>query len=281
MKLNVPDELRINVDHVKEIICGSIVDYLTKAGYTKAVLGLSGGIDSACVCYLAAEALGPQNVLALTLPYATSAPESLQDALTVISTLGVQHEHIEITPMMEALFATLPDMDRRRRGNAMARMRMIIWYDRSEAFNGLVLGAANKTEWLLGYSTLHGDSACAMAPIADLYKTQVRQLAAALSVPEQIQRKAPSADLWPGQTDEAELGLTYELADQILYLLLDSGLHPKQVVQHGYPETQVRRVCRLVKHSQFKRTLPAVPKVSEHACTPIPTGHQFDLWADW
>jgi NAD+ synthase len=264
---------------VRRTLSAFIRSELEKSGYRKAVLGLSGGIDSAVVCYLAAQALGPENVLALTLPYATSTPNSLGDALTVIANLGVQHQNVEITPMVEPLFAALPDMDQRRRGNAMARMRMIVWYDRSEAFGGLVLGTGNKTEILLGYSTIHGDSACALAPIGDLYKTQVRQLAAALGVPESIRQKAPSADLWPGQTDEGELGLSYLEADSILFLLFDRGLSPTKVIAAGFASQQVQRVCSLVQHSQYKRCLPPVGKVS--ACTvgcELPSQHDVSFW---
>ncbi|MGQ9555927.1 MAG: NAD+ synthase [Anaerolineae bacterium] len=277
--MDVLSELKIDPDSVRRTLTAFIRDELARVGFRKAVLGLSGGIDSAVVCYLAAEALGPENVLALTLPYATSTPNSLADALTVIAELGVQHQNVEITPMVDPLFAALPDMDKRRRGNAIARMRMIIWYDRSEAFGGLVLGTGNKTEILLGYSTIHGDSACAIVPIGDLYKTQVRQLATALGVPEPIRCKVPSADLWPGQTDEGELGLTYEVADCILYLLFDRGLSPAEVVAAGFSRQQVERVCSLVQRSQYKRCLPPVGKVS--SCTvgrEIPSQHDAIYW---
>lgn len=274
-------DLAIDCDWARQEIVGFIRGTLAKAGFSRAVLGVSGGIDSALVCYLAAEALGPSNVLALTMPYASSSAESYADAMAVISATGVAHQHVEITPMVEPLFAALPDMDRRRKGNAMARMRMIVLYDRSEAFQGLVLGTGNKTEVLLGYSTLHGDAACALAPIGDLYKTQVRQLAAALGIPERIRQKPPTADLWPGQTDEGELGLTYELADQILFSLFERGLSPQEVVADGYPEEQVRRVTTLVRRSQYKRCLPPIAKISR--CTvgyeilPSPAG----LWPGW
>jgi NAD+ synthase len=258
-------ELLLDVASTRACLCDFIRQGVARAGRRRAVLGLSGGIDSALVCYLAAEALGPENVLAVTMPYATSSPASLADALAVAEATGVQRQHLEITPIVEPLFAAFPDMDRRRKGNAMARTRMIVLFDRSEAFGGLVLGTGNKTELLLGYSTLYGDSACALAPIGDLYKTQVRQLAAALGVPRSILAKPPTADLWPDQTDEGDLGLTYDEADAILYLLFDAGLSPAQVRARGYDERSIARVCDLVQRNLFKRRLPAVAKVS--ACT--------------
>lgn len=258
-------ELSLNPSAVRTRLCRFIRRGCASAGRRRAVLGLSGGLDSAVVCYLAAEALGPENVLAVTMPYATSSPASLADALEVVARTGVQRQHVDITPFVDPLFAALPDMDRRRKGNAMARARMIVLYDRSEAFQGLVLGTGNKTEILLGYSTLYGDSACALAPIGDLYKTQVRQLAAALNVPESILAKPPTADLWPGQTDEDDLGLTYAEADAILHLLFDARLSPAQVQNRGYREEAVRRVCDLVRKNRFKRRLPRVARIGAGA----------------
>jgi len=280
--MDVRNEMQIDTAAVRGALTAFIRDELRRSGYQRAVLGVSGGIDSAVVCYLAAEALGPQNVLALTLPYASSSSASLADALAVIAAIGVRHEHVEITPMVDPLFAALPDMDRRRKGNAMARMRMIVWYDRSESFCGLVMGTGNKTEILLGYSTLHGDSACALAPIGDLYKTQVRQLAADLSVPETVRLKPPTADLWPGQTDEGELGLTNVEADSILYLLFERALAPEEVVGMGFARQQVRRVCDLVRRSQYKRCLTPIAKVSAHTVgQEIAAGRDACFWPDW
>lgn len=275
------DALRIDADAARQRIVAFIREELAAAGFGRAVLGLSGGIDSALVCYLAAEALGPENVLAVTMPYATSSPQSLEDALAVIAAAGVQHQHFEITAMVDPLFAAFTDIDRRRRGNAMARARMIVLYDRSESFHGLVLGTGNKTELLLGYSTLHGDSACAIAPIADLYKTQVRQLAEAIGVPEAIRRKPPTADLWPGQTDEGEIGLSYLEADSILYLLFDRGQTPGAVVAAGHAPDKVDRICSMVRRSQYKRCLPAIARVS--GCTvgaEIPADRHHRFWPE-
>jgi len=271
-------QLAINTQAVRRDLERFIVEGVAAAGRSRALLGLSGGVDSALVCLLAAEALGPQNVLALTMPYATSSPASLTDALAVVELSGVKREHFEITPMVDPLFARFPAADGRRRGNAMARARMIVLYDQSEAFGGLVLGTSNKTESLLGYSTVFGDSACALAPIGDLYKTQVRQLALAMGVPQQIVSKAPTADLWPGQTDEGDLGLSYDEADAILYLLFDAGMTPAEVADQGFGEAKVRRVCELHRRSQFKRRLPPVARVSGSAVSyEIPPAH-WDAW---
>jgi len=165
--------------------------------------------------------------------------------------------------MVEPYFAAHPDLTPKRRGNIMARMRMIVIYDHSEAFQGLVLGTSNKTELLLGYGTLWGDMASAINPIGDLYKTQVRQLARALGVPRPILEKAPSADLWVGQSDEGELGFTYEAVDRLLYLLVDERYPPEELEREGIDPAFVRRVQRLVQGSQFKRRLPLIAKVSQ------------------
>jgi NAD+ synthase len=195
-------DLTINTDLARGILTGFIRSELNRVGYSKAVINLSGGLDSALSCFLAAEALGPQNVLAIRLPYRSSAQDSLDDAQKVIDATGVQAMTFEITGMVDPLIGAFPEMSNTRKGNIMARARMIVLYDQSEAFHGLAVGTGNKTEILLGYTTLYGDSACAINPIGDLYKTQVRQLSRALGVPASILDKAPSADLWSGQTDE-------------------------------------------------------------------------------
>ncbi|HEX9017728.1 MAG TPA: NAD+ synthase, partial [Anaerolineaceae bacterium] len=196
--------LTIHTELARKILTGFIRTEITRIGFSRAVINLSGGIDSALSCYLAAEALGAQNVLAIRLPYRTSSADSLEDAQKVIDATGVQSVTLEITDMVDPLFAKLPDMDNMRKGNIMARERMIILYDQSVAFKGLAVGTGNKTEILLGYTTLFGDAANALNPIGDLYKTQVRQLSRDIGVPESIISKAPSADLWIGQTDEGE-----------------------------------------------------------------------------
>ncbi len=268
--------LDIDPELVTRILVQFIRDEITKVGLHRAVVGVSGGIDSATTCALCARALGPENVLAVRMPYRTSSPASLEDAQAVIEMLGVQHETVDITPMVEPLFAITPDMDKRRRGNVMARQRMIILYDRSAAFGGLVVGTGNKTELLLGYTTLYGDSACAINPLGDLYKRQVRQLAAYLGIPEQIIHKPPTADLWVGQTDEGELGFTYDEADQILYLIYDARWTVEDVVALGFPEALVRGIVERVRQNQYKRLPPVIAKLSQRT-----VGIDFRYPRDW
>jgi len=248
-----------------ELVRGMLVEFIQQtmadAGFERAVIGLSGGVDSATSCFLAAEALGKDNVLALRLPYKTSAPDSLTDAQSVIDALGIASDTVDITPMVESLFAHYVDMDAVRRGNVMARMRMIVLYDQSKAWNGLVMGTGNRTEALLGYTTLHGDAACGLNPIGDLYKVQLCQLAAALGVPKTILEKPPSAGLWPGQTDEDEMGLLYADVDRVLYLHFDENLTPAEVVAAGFDAPVVERILKMVDRSQFKRKMPPVASI--------------------
>ena len=269
-------DLTINPDLTRTILVGFIRSEITRAGFSRAVINLSGGVDSAVSCFLAAEALGPQNVLALRLPYRSSSPDSLAHAQLVIDQLGVQSLTFEITAMVEPLFERFPEASALRRGNAMARARMIALYDQSEAFNGLAVGTGNKTEILLGYTTLYGDSACAINPLGDLYKTQLRQLARGLGVPDAIVDKAPSADLWAGQTDEDELGFTYEQVDRLLYLLVDQRYSPQDCIAAGFAEDFVRQVVRRVQRSQFKRLLPPVAKLTNRT-----VGYDFLYLRDW
>jgi len=270
------DALQINTDLARRLIVGFLREEIAKAGFSRAVMGLSGGVDSALTCFLIAEALGKDNVLALRLPYRASSPDSLEHAQLVIDQLGISANTIDITPMVEPLFEQFPDMTTLRKGNIMARMRMIVLYDQSEAFGGLVVGSSNKTETLLGYATLHGDSAAAMHPLADLYKAQVRQLARAVGVPEVIVEKPPSADLWPGQTDEGELGFTYDEADQLLYLLVDQRYTLDEVVEAGFERTLAEKVWSQVQRTHYKRRPPLVPKLSIRT-----VGHDFLYLRDW
>mgnify|MGYP001282624951 FL=1 len=247
-----------------------------KAGFSKAVLGLSGGIDSALSCYLVAKALGPENVLALRLPHKVSSSESLAHADLVIEALGIRSETVEITGMVESLADASPDMNAHRKGNVMARARMTIIFDRSLRESALVIGTSNKTELMLGYGTIFGDLASAVNPIGDLYKTQVRQLSRALGVPDIIIDKAPSADLMPGQTDEDDFGFTYEWVDQLLYLMLDERYSPDEAVAAGFERPFVERVLKMVQRSQYKRTMPIIPKISDRSIT-----HDFRYLRDW
>ncbi len=233
-------------------------------------------MDSALSCFLAAEALGPPNVLALLMPYRTSATESAEHAQQVVDTLGITSETIEITPMVEPYLQKYPQMNAVRRGNVMARMRMIVLYDHSALWNGLVVGTSNKTELLLGYGTLFGDMASAVNPLGDLYKTQVRQMARAVGVPEAIVQKAPSADLWAGQTDEGELGFTYAEVDRLLYLLVDERYSAEEAIGVGFDPRFVATVVRRLRMFQFKRVPPIIAKVSRRDM-----GHDFLYPRDW
>jgi NAD+ synthase len=268
--------LRINTDLARKILVLFLRDAVTKVGYQRAVIALSGGIDSALSAYLVTEALGPENVLAVRMPYKTSSQASLDDAQAVIDALGIHSETIEITPMVEPLLERFPDMSNVRRGNIMARTRMVVIYDRSAAFDGLVIGTSNKTETLLGYTTIYGDNAAAVQPLTDLYKAQVRQLARAMGVPGPVIDKPPSADLWVGQTDEDELGFTYDLADQLLYLLVNERYTVDEVVAEGFDRPLVEKIWRQVRLNHYKRTMPNVAKLSRRSI-----GHDFLYLRDW
>jgi len=275
--MKTPSEnLLIDATVAHRILVEFLHDEITRTGLSHAVIALSGGIDSALACALAAEALGPQNVLAVCMPYATSSPASLADAQRVIQQTGVQSETFEITEMVKPLIASLPPNQQKRAGNAMARARMIVLYDRSAGFNGLVLGTGNKTEILLGYTTLYGDSASAVNPLGDLYKTQLRQLACHMQLPAPVLEKAPSADLWVGQTDETELGFTYERVDQLLYLLVDLRYQPQECVTAGFEAEFVKQVIDQIRRNQFKRMLPTIAKLSNRTI-----GYDFLYLRDW
>ncbi len=268
--------LSINTDLAREILVGFIKSEITRVGMSRAVIGLSGGIDSALSCALAVEALGAENVLAVRMPHKASSLDSLDHAKLLIDRLGIPNKTIEITAMVEPLFKLDPQISKMRMGNIMARERMIIIYDQSEVFKGLVIGTSNKTEILLGYSTLYGDSASAMNPIGDLYKTQVRQLSRAMNIPSPIIDKAPSADLWEGQTDENELGFTYQDVDRLLYLLVDQRYSPQEAVEDGFDEKFVNAVTTRIRRNQFKRMLPPIAKVSNRTI-----GYDFLYLRDW
>jgi NAD+ synthase len=269
-------DLSINPELVRMILTGFIHSEITRAGFSRAVVNLSGGVDSAVSFMLAVEAMGAKNVLAIREPYKTSSADSLEHAQTLIDRAGCQSVTIPITEMTDPLIALEEGMPDTRKGNIMARARMIVAYDQSERFKGLVVGTGNKTEILLGYTTLYGDSACAINPIGDLYKTQVRQLAKAMEIPAVIIAKAPSADLWAGQTDEGELGFTYDEVDKLLYLLVDQRYRPEECVEAGFGEDFVRRVIERIRKNQFKRLLPPIAKLSNRT-----VGYDFLYLRDW
>jgi NAD+ synthase len=274
--MNPDAKLYIDPELTTNVLKAFLRDEIRKVGFEKAIVGLSGGIDSAVSCDLVAKAIGAHKVVAVRLPYKTSSPDSLEHAQMVIDALGVQSETIDITPMVDPLFERLPDMDAKRKGNVMARQRMIVLYDRSAALGGLVIGTSNKTELLLGYGTLFGDMASAVNPIGDLYKTQVRQLAAYLGEPPPIIDKPPSADLWIGQTDEGEIGLTYAEVDRLLVMLVDERYTPAEAVEAGFDARLVDRVWRMVRVNHFKRRGPIIAKLSSRTI-----GVDFNYLRDW
>ena len=253
-----------------------LVEELAKTGLEGFVVGLSGGIDSALSCALAVHAVGKDSVRALKMPYRTSSPASEADADALVEMLGVETERIDITPMVDGYFDARDDATALRRGNYCARARMACLFDVSAREKALVLGTSNKTELLLGYGTWYGDVASSLNPIGDLYKTQVRQLARFLNIPKAIIEKPPSADLWPDQTDEDELGVSYEDADAILYRLVDERFTVEEVAAAGFERSLVERVLRMVERSQFKRRLPLIAKLSQRTI-----GIDFRYPRDW
>lgn len=243
-----------------------VADAVATAGARGVTVGLSGGIDSALAAALAVRALGRERVFPFFMPYRSSSPESARDAAAVAATLGLALATWDITPQIDAYFSAVdPEADAVRRGNKMARERMTILFDQAKKLGCLVLGTSNKTEILLGYSTVFGDNASSFNPLGDLYKQQVWQLSRALGLPREVVDKRPSADLWPGQTDEAELGFDYETADEVLYLLFDQGLLPDEVVERGYPEPTVHRIVALERANRFKRRLMLIARLSGSA----------------
>lgn len=243
--------------------------FVQKAGARGVVLGLSGGLDSAVTAALCAKALGPEHVLALILPYKSSSKKDQEDAGTVIKTLGIEGMTISITASVDGYFENIDDDPSWLRiGNKAARERMAILYDQAQNREYLVAGTSNKTEWLLGYFTLWGDMAAAFEPLGDLYKTQVRELGRLLAVPESILEKPPTADLWPGQTDEAEIGVPYDLIDTILYAYVEKGLSQQEIMDMGLPQQEIHTVVKMMKQTAFKRRLPHVFTV-QHILQPM------------
>ena len=267
--------LRIDEVLVRKMLVSFLREETLKTGARRLVLGVSGGVDSAVVAALAAEALGPENVLGLFTPYRTTAGRSHADALDVARTFGIRLEEVPITAQVDAYFMGKTNVDKVRMGNKMARERKSIEYDRSWP-DGLVLGTSNKTELLLGYGTQFGDLACALNPVGDLYKTQLRELAAHLGVPKGVLSKAPSADLWEGQTDEGELGFTYEQADVLLYHLVDRRVRAADLVAAGFDEALLAKIRERIRRNHFKRVMPLIAKLSLRS-----VGHDFLYPRDW
>ncbi len=268
--------MTINGPFAVKILTTFIREELAKAGFSKGIVGLSGGLDSSVCAFLAAKALGPKNVLGLNMPYGRKFSADMDDARDVARILKIRSRVVDIAPMVDAYFAAHPSDDRVRIGNKMARERMSVLYDFSAQEKALILGTSNKTELLIGYGTVHGDMACAVNPLGDLYKTQVRQLATELGVPEKIRTKLPTAGLWAGQTDEGELGMTYVEIDQILYALVDDRESRAEVIARGFKKEKVDRILARIKASEFKRQMPPIAKIASRT-----VGHDFLYPYDW
>ena len=258
--MNIQKESRINVDLVQKKLVNFIRRKVTAAGFSRVVVGISGGVDSATVAYLCAEALGNLSVLGVMMPYKKAADKKTLDFdKLLVGELKIRSEVIDIAPMIDAYFRNIPRADKIRRGNKMARERMTILYDKAKEFNGLVVGTGNKTELLLGYCTRYGDAACDLNPLAGLYKMQVYQLAEKLGVPEPIINRAPSAGLWPGQTDEGELGMTYKEIDRLFHYMVDKKFSTARLIKVGFKKKFIDKAKSRMSANEYKRRLPLMP----------------------
>lgn len=270
------EKLYLDLAQTERVLVDFVKEEVTKSGFKKVVLGLSGGIDSAIVAFIAAKALGPENVLGIMMPYKTSSKESVEHAKLVVEKLGIRSKLIEITPMVDAYFEIEKDISNMRKGNKMARERMSVLFDYSAKEGALVLGTSNKTEILLGYSTQFGDSASALNPIGDLYKTQIWEISRYMGVPSELIDKKPSADLWEGQTDESELGFSYLEADKILYEMVDERKEMSELLESGFNQEIIEKVTKKIKFSQYKRKLPIILKLSSRTME-----REFRYPRDW
>jgi NAD+ synthase len=268
--------LEIHSETVENLLVYFIKDTIYKNHFKNGIVGVSGGIDSAVALALTQRALGSQHTFALLMPYKLSSKDSLEDGKKICEQLEIAYEIIDISPSVDAYFDCFPTDNKVLLGNKCARERMSVLYDFSARKKALVVGTSNKSEMLIGYSTLYGDSAAAFLPLGDLYKTQVFQLARHLNIPESIIKKKPSADLWKNQTDEGEIGVTYKELDEILYFLIDCRLREEEIEKSGYSRETIQKIKRMVVNSQYKRTMPPVCKM--HART---IGMDFRYLRDW
>jgi len=268
--------MKINPLFTEKILTKFIREELKKFHFEKAVLGLSGGLDSSVAAFLCARAIGAQNVLAIIMPYGKSFQENFSDAKKVVKILKINSKIIDIKPMLDTYYSKYPIKNRLIKGNKMARERMSILYDFSSREKAIVIGTSNKTELLLGYGTIYGDMASGINPIGDLYKTQIKQIAKHLGVPQEIIKKSPSAGFWPGQTDEKEIGIKYEELDKILFQIVDLRKQKDEVISMGFSEKTITRIAEMIKKSEFKRNLPPIPKISERS-----VGHDLLFPYDW
>lgn len=281
MREDIYERMRLSTKLTTEVLTAFIREEVEKSGFQRVIFGLSGGIDSALVAYLATAALGRDGVRAVLMPYQTSSKSSLTDAEAIVTALCIPSLTVPITAPVNAYFETMNQLlgtepSPLRKGNRMARERMCTLFDLSAHYGALVLGTSNKTELLLGYGTQFGDLASALNPIGDLYKTQVRLMSAAVGVPQSILQKPPSADLWEDQTDEQELGFTYEEADEILYQLVDQRISPDHLVASGYDTALIQTILRRIMRNQYKRIPPIIAKISSRT-----VGIDFRYLRDW
>src|SRR5213594_4031984 len=261
------DPLKIDSELARRWLVSFLKDEVVRRrGFTKGIVGVSGGVDSSLTAFLAGEALGKENVVGVRMPYRTSSPESLAHAQLVIDTLGTQSLTIDITPAVDGYLQQVGDGggDPTRRGNVMARERMIVLFDLSAKYKALPIGTSNKSERLLGYFTWHADDTPPVNPLGDLFKTQVRALARHVGVPEVILRKPPTPDLVPGQTTEGDYGISYDKVDRILYYLI-RGMKPAEVVARGFTPDEVAKVAGRLESTHWKRRLPTVAMMSQTA----------------
>lgn len=268
--------LDIHEELTTDLLVRFLASEAGKFGFERAVVGVSGGVDSAVSVALAARAFGPQNVLGILMPYRTSNPASEADGIRVLEQLGVERARVDISAMVDGYLTQEGVDDRLRRGNVMARARMVVLYDHSAARRALVIGTSNKTEMLLGYSTQFGDAASALNPLGDLYKHQVYQLARHLELPREVIDKAPSADLFEGQTDEQELGFTYEEVDRVLVHMVDERRSEEELVELGFERAFVDKLARRIVLNQYKRLPPIIPKLSLRTIN-----HDFRYLRSW
>lgn len=259
---NSSENLQINEALMTDWLVAFLQDEIVRRRkMTKAVVGVSGGVDSALVAFLLARALGAENVYGIRMPYRSSSQDSLDHASLVVQATGINIQTIEITGAADGYLNLASDADGRRRGNVMARTRMIILFDQSQKLGCIPVGTGNKTERLFGYFTWHADDSPPVNPLGDLYKTQVWALSRYIGVPSVIVDKPASADLIVGQTDETDFGITYEKADRILYYLL-KGFSESRLTEMGFPATEVKLVKRRLDTTHWKRHLPTVAMLS-------------------
>ncbi|MDP8227610.1 MAG: NAD+ synthase [Candidatus Celaenobacter polaris] len=251
----------IDLKKEKQKIINFIKTYFKDAGFSKGIIGLSGGIDSSLVAFLAVEALGKENVIGVLMPYKTSSKDSFDDGKLIAETLGIKYIIREITPIVDVYFDNYdPNADQLRKGNMKARARMCTLYDLAAKEHALVLGTSNKTELYLGYITQFGDAACALEPLGCFYKTEVWKLAKMMEVPENIIKKIPTADLWEGQTDEKEIGISYTDADEIIFALYEEKASIEELLSQGFTQEKIQHIISIVNTNRFKQSVPPNPE---------------------